>query len=372
MNVAPRPRQRGLAARLFTAQTLTAAVGAATLWLVEASVGPPLFREHLHEARLHVNAAATRHVEEAFVSASAVALAVALIASLAAAVAISGYASRRIAGPVTRLAAAAAAVAGGRYDTQVTEPALGAEFADLTASFNAMARQLGAVETTRRRLLADLAHEMRTPVATLEAYLEALADGVVQVDAETIAVLRAQTARLSRLAEDVTSVSRAQEHQLELHRVPTPVAQLLASAVAAAQDRYRAAAVGLRCEVEPALPEIRVDRERIGQVVGNLLDNALRHTGPGGEVSLTAVADRERGGVEIAVTDTGEGIAAEHLPHVFERFYRVDSARDRGHGGSGIGLTIVQALVEAHGGTVAATSAGPGKGARFSVRLPAR
>ncbi len=362
-------RGAGLAARLFTAQTLTAVVSAATLWLVAAMVGPPLFRQHLHEATVHVDAETSRHVEQAYTSASAVAVGVALLASLAAALAVSAYVSRRIAGPVTRLAAAAGAVAAGRYDTHVPEPALGAEFTALTASFNAMAQRLDAVETTRRRLLADLAHEMRTPVSTLDAYLEGLEDGVVSVDAATLTMLRTQTGRLARLADDITAVSRAEEHQLDLHPAPVQPADLVAEAVAAADDRFADAGVTLRKDVGAQLPDLHVDPDRIAQVLGNLLDNALRHTPAGGEVIVTARATPH--GVEVAVRDTGEGIPAEHLPHVFERFYRVDAARDRARGGSGIGLAIVKALVEAHGGAVTASSPGIGHGATFTVTLPA-
>ena len=363
-------RGGGLAARLFTAQTLTAVVGAGTLWLVAAMVGPPLFREHLHEAAAHVDAETTRHVEEAYVSASAVATGVALLASLLAAVALSAYVSKRIAGPVGRLATAAEAVAVGRYETQVPEPALGLEFAALTASFNAMARRLDAVESTRRRLLADLAHEMRTPVATLDAYLEGLEDGVLTVDASTLAMLRTQTARLARLGDDMAAVSRAEEHQLDLHLLPTAPGSLLEAAMAAVVDRFAEAGVALTRDISPGLPMLRVDVERIAQVLGNLLDNALRHTTVGDEVSVSAHAAPDGRSVELVVRDTGEGIAAEHLPHVFERFYRVDTARDRAHGGSGIGLAIVKALVEAHGGTVIVSSPGAGAGATFIVRLP--
>lgn len=366
----PQARGRGLAARLFVAQTLVAVVGAATLWLVAAAVGPPTFHRHLHRVAGQVSAATSKHVEEAFRSASAVSLSFALLASLVAALAISAYVTRRIAGPVVRLADAAVAVADGRYSVRVDPPGMGAEFATLTASFNAMAARLETVETTRRRLLADLAHEMRTPVSTIDVYLEGLEDGVVTVDADTVAMLRSQTARLSRLAEDITAVSRAEEHQLDLHPQPVPAAALVDAAVETFRDRYHERGVTLSADVAPETPMLRADPERIGQVLANLLDNALRHTPDGGTVTVTARAGA--GTVVLAVTDTGTGIPAEHLPHVFERFYRVDRARDRAHGGSGIGLAIAKAIVEAHGGTVVATSGGAGLGTTVSVTLPSR
>jgi len=163
-------------------------------------------------------------------------------------------------------------------------------------------------------------------------------------------------------------VSRAEERQLDLHLARTSPAELVEAAVAPAMDRYRARDVRLDTVVDQPLPTVLVDRERMGQGLGNLLDNALRHTPAGGTV--TVIARRAEGGVELVVSDTGAGIPRKHLPHVFERFYRVDAARDRVHGGSGIGLAIAKAFVEAHGGRVSAVSDGPGRGATFTVHLP--
>ena len=367
----PWPRTPGLAARLFVAQTLIAVVSAVTVWLVASAVGPPIFHSHLHRAAGNVTAETSQHVEDAFTSASAVSIGVALLASLAAALGVSAYVTRRITEPIARLAGAARQVAAGHYEVHVDRPALGTEFADLTGAFNAMADRLQTVESTRRRLLTDLAHEMRTPVSTLDAYLEGFQDGVVTGDPETLAMLRTQTARLTRLAEDVDAVSRAEEHRLDLHPVPVDPADILAIAADAARGRFTSAGVALTTRAAPRLPQLVVDPDRIGQVLGNLLDNALRHTPAGGEVTVTARSDQGGRGVALVVTDTGDGIPAEHLPHVFERFYRVGRARDRAHGGSGIGLAIVKALTQAHGGSVTAASAGPDHGSTFTVALPA-
>ena len=361
-----------LAARLFAAQTLVAVAGAATLWVVAAVIGPAIFQNHLDQAQVaQVSADTARHVDEAFRSASAVSIGVALLASLVAALAISAFATRRIAGPVVRLADAASDVAAGRFDVRVPDPALGREFAELAASFNGMAQRLQAVEATRRRLLADLAHEMRTPLATLDAYLEAIEDGVAVMNPETVALLRAQTGRLGRLTEDVTAVSRAEEGQLDLHPQVLPADQVIGRAAAAARERFDAKGVTLATDTSSRTGNLAADPERMDQVLGNLLDNALRHTPSGGMVRMSCRASDSGGEVEFRVSDTGDGIPAEHLPHVFERFYRVDRARDLAHGGSGIGLAITKALVEAHGGAVTASSAGLGHGATFTVRLPA-
>jgi two-component system sensor histidine kinase BaeS len=211
---------------------------------------------------------------------------------------------------------------------------------------------------------------MHTPVATLDAYLEGLEDGVATLDTDTADVLRTQTRRLAMLAEDLSAISRAEEGRLELHLSSTAPDALVSAATAASADRYAARGVDLNSMVPAGLPPVRVDADRIGQVLGNLLENALRHTPSGGTVTVSArPAGRD---VELLVSDTGEGIPIEHLPHVFERFYRVDAARDRTHGGSGIGLAIAKALVDAHGGQIGADSPGPGRGATFTVRLPAR
>lgn len=365
----PRRRVPGLASRLLTAQALIVLVAAVTLWLVASAVGPAIFHNHLHRAHVDVTAETNRHIEYAFRSASAISIAVALLASLAAAIAVSVYVTRRIAEPVTRLAAAARAITAGQRPSPVATPVPSTEFADLTAAFNAMTERLDTVETTRRRLLADLAHEMRTPISTIDAYLQGLEDGVVDPDAATFGTLRTQTARLARLAEDISAVSRAEEHQLDLHPQLVAPSELVGAATAAAQDRFATNGIALITRVEPRLPRVRADRDRIGQVLGNLLDNALRHTPSGGTVTVSAAAAGD--GVRLAVADTGEGIPAEHLSHVFERFYRVDRARDRAHGGSGIGLAIAKAIVEAHRGTIAADSPGKGCGATFTVVLPA-
>jgi two-component system sensor histidine kinase BaeS len=363
-------RVPGLAARLLTAQALIVVVAAVTLWVVASAVGPAIFHNHLHRANVQVTAETNRHIEEAFRSASAISIGVATLASLVAAIAVSVYVTRRIAEPVSRLAAAARAITAGQRPAPVATAVPSSEFADLTAAFNAMATRLDAVETTRRRLLGDLAHEMRTPVSTLDAYLQGVEDGMVDLDAATVGTLRTQTARLARLAEDITAVSRAEEHQLDLHPEPVAPGELLTAATDAAQDRFAAKRVELIGQIEPGLARLHVDPDRIGQVLGNLLDNALRHTPAGGTVTVSAAAAANELG--LAVADTGEGIRAEHLSHVFERFYRVDRARDRAHGGSGIGLAIAKAIVEAHGGTIHADSPGPGQGATFTITLPAR
>ncbi len=358
----------GFAGRLLLAQALVLVAGALTTWLVATAVGPGIFHDHLDRAGIGHTASETQHVEEAFASALLVSLSVALLAAVVAALAVSWYFGRRVQRSISPVTTAASQVAAGRYDARVPDPGLGGEFATLADTFNALAERLGAVETTRRRMLADLAHELRTPLATIDAHLEAVEDGVRDLDHETLGVLRDSTHRLRRLAEDIGAVSRAEEGGLDIHPGPVDPAALADAAVDAASDRYTAKGVLLETRLRTRV-RVLADPDRIGQVLTNLLDNALRHTPSGGAVTLTC--DQVERWVQFTVADTGEGIPDEHLGHVFDRFYRVDTARDRVHGGSGIGLSIARTLVEAHGGGISVASAGSHRGATFTVRLPA-
>jgi signal transduction histidine kinase len=355
----------------MVAQALVLGAGGLTTWLVASAVGPGIFNDHLEQAGDNHTAAEASHIEEAFATALLVSVGVALLASVIAALAVSWYLSRRVQRSIGTVTAAATEIAAGRFHTRVPAPGLGHEFDTLTDGYNTLAGRLEAVETTRRRMLADLAHEMRTPLATFEAHLEAVEDGVRDLDADTLGVLHSSTGRLRRLAEDISAVSRAEEGNLQIHPRDLDAADVARTATDDAGDRYTGKGVELHTELPEGLT-VYGDPDRLGQVLTNLLDNALRHTEPGGTVTLSCQPGTGNGRalVRYTVTDDGEGIAAEHLPHLFDRFYRVDTARDRGHGGSGIGLAITRALVEAHGGTVTAHSDGPGTGASFTLTLP--
>lgn len=357
----------GIGGRLLAAQSLVLLAGAATTWLVASSVGPSIFRDHVRSARVEHTAAETRHVEEAFNAALLISMSVALVASAGAALAVSWYFSRRVSRSISPVTAAASEIAAGEYGTRVPDPGLGGEFATLTATFNALAERLATLQKTRRGMLADLAHEMRTPLATIEAHLEAIEDGVRELDEGTLGVIRTSTRRLGRLAEDIVAVSSAEEGNVAINRQPVNATAIAAAVLSSSRDRYTAKGVELRSHFT-SNARVLVDPDRIGQVLTNLLDNALRHTPMGGVVTLDCSSTT--GWVRYAVTDTGDGIGTEHLRHVFDRFYRADTARDRTRGGSGIGLAIARALTEAHGGTIGVTSEGTGRGATFTVRLP--
>jgi len=358
----------GLAARLLIAQSLVLVAGALTTWIVASLVGPAIFHDHLAQAGVAHTATESRHVEEAFSSALLVSIGLALLAAMAAALTVTWYFTRRVQRSIHSVAAAATGIAAGQYRARVPDPGLGTEFATLADTYNLLAERLEATEVTRRRMLADLAHEMRTPLATIDAHLEGIEDGVRLADASTLEVIRNSTSRLRRLAEDIRAVSNAEEGRLQINLQRVDAGTLAIAAVASAEHRYDARQVGLQIQVDTRR-QVLADPDRLGQVLSNLLDNALRHTPQHGTVKVRCSDDGPW--VDFTVSDNGEGIAAEHLDHVFDRFYRIDSARDRAHGGSGIGLSIAKALVEAHGGHISVASRGVGLGAAFTVRVHA-
>lgn len=364
-----RSRPRGFAARLFLAQALVILAGAATLALVAFAVAPGSFHSHVTRQVGNLSASARDHIDQAFADAVLVALGLAIAAALLAAVAVSAFLAIRMTRPLRALGDATRRIAGGNYSARV--PVQGPdELAVLAATFNEMAGALDISERRRRALLSDVAHELRTPLATLEGYVEGLADGAIAAEPETWEVLGRETRRMHRLVEDLSKVSKAEERQLDLRLLLVAPTSLIETPVLAAGPAFAQKGVRLSVSADADLPDIEVDVDRLGEVLSNLLANALRHTPAGGEVQIGA---RKRGDeVEIAVTDTGDGIAPEHLGRVFERFYRTDPARTREAGGSGIGLTIAKAIVEALGGRIRAESDGPGKGARFVIILRAR
>lgn len=381
MSVAPTPdaaearTRRGgrLAGLSFGTRLLLAMSGviigcAASAWLVASALAPGIFHDHLGQAGIDHNSSQAAHVEQAFTVAIVLAWALAVGIAVMLALPTSWYLTRRVQRSLTMVTTSTADIARGNYESRLASPGLGREFDDLATSVNELARRLDATDTTRRRMLADLGHELRTPLATIESYLEAVDDGVRPFDDTTRQVLWTATRRLERLTSDIIAVSEAEEHLTRLQPTPTTTRDLVTTAVNAARERYSDKGVVLRTgDIDPTA--VTVDVERIGQVLGNLLDNALRHTPTGGTVTLSSRRAGPRG-IEISVADTGEGIAAQHLDHLFDRFYRADPARPRQAGGSGIGLAIARVLVEAHGGRIRVDSSGPGRGTQFTLGLP--
>lgn len=280
--------------------------------------------------------------------------------------AVSYWLSQRITRPLLRMEQVTGQFAAGDFSSRVP-PLEIPEFDRLGHSFNRMADDLEGVEQRRRELVGDLSHELRTPLTIVRGYLEGLADGTLAPSAQMYGRLAGETERLQRLVDDLQELSKLESGYLPVSVRAMPLAPLIARV----SDRFADQLLGsqsltLKTELAENLPAVNGDPARIEQVLVNLLSNALRHT-PEGGVTIRAFA--EGNFVWVAVIDTGIGISAEDLPHVFERFWRADRSRDRTSGGSGIGLAICRRLVELQGGQIIAHSE-PGIGSRFSFSLP--
>jgi signal transduction histidine kinase len=290
------------------------------------------------------------------------------IVAILAAGALSIFITRRIIRPVQAMAAVSHRIAEGHYHERV--PVRGKdELAALAGSFNTMAEALEQTEVRRRVLLADVAHELRTPLSGIKGYMEGLTDGVVPPEPEIFSRIAADVDRLQRLVNDLEELSRLDAGSLSLSRRRVDVGDLVRSVIDRLQPQARDKGLDLQAGPAEGLPDVDVDHDRIVQVMLNLIGNAIQYTPAPGRVVVSAHAVGSS--VQVDIADTGIGIPAEHLPHVFERFYRVDRSRARAGGGSGLGLTIAQYLIEAHGGRIWATSLGPAQGSTFSFTLPA-
>lgn len=363
-----RPGEWTLGVRLFVAQAVVLVAALVTAGGVAAIIGPTLFHEHLLEIGHSPESPEIPHIEQAYLDASGASLLVAALVATGCALAVSFYVTRRIRRPLESLSKAARALSLGKHEPLVTGSGAGAEFDTVAGAFNDMANRLEATEQTRLQLLGDLAHELRTPLANIKAHLEAVDDGVREWDTDTRGLVLSEVDHLSRLAGDLNEVSRAEEGRVSIESQDQPIVEIVSDVLDNQRPRYATKEVALRLRRESdAL--VRVDAIRIGQALNNLLNNALRHTPRGGAVTVT-VSSPVSGQVQVLVTDTGDGISAGQLPHIFDRFFRGDTARGRDAAGSGVGLTIARALVEAHGGTLDAHSEGPGQGSTFVLSLP--
>ena len=279
---------------------------------------------------------------------------------------VARWLARGMTQPLRDMAAAAHRMETGDYSTRVQTRSRD-EVGQLATAFNRMSAELQNLEQSRRDLLANVSHELKTPITAIRAHLENLLDGVEQPEPKTMQVMLGQTERLGRLIEQLLELSRLESGELPLLRETIPlgplVTQVLSEIEVARSDR----GVAVRNEMANDLPPVDADRERVHQVLFNLIDNAVRFTPTGGAVTVTA--ERHNGSVEVQVADTGVGIPPEHLPRLFERFYRADPARSREDGGTGIGLAIARSVVEAHGGHIHARSE-IGKGSVFTFDLP--
>ncbi len=284
------------------------------------------------------------------------------------AVVVSIFFSRSIVAPLRAMMSASQRIADGRYDERVAVSGSD-ELAQLAQRFNRMAERLEQTESMRRQLLGDVSHELRTPLTAIGGYMEGLTDGVLPATPETFEQVRMEASRLSRLVDDLQELSRveARSYRLDIH--PVALSALVETTAKRLSHPFDEKHIRLTRSLPADLPAILADEDRITQVLTNLLANALAYTSANGEVTVSAARTGDE--MRISVKDNGIGIPAESLPHIFDRFYRVDKSRSRASGGgSGIGLTIAKHLVEAHGGQIRVESAGEGQGSTFSFTLP--
>ncbi|APH13072.1 hypothetical protein ASJ33_07845 [Dehalococcoides mccartyi] len=287
--------------------------------------------------------------------------------ALAIALLISWFLSRRILSPVQSIIQATEGLSRGDLSQRVMIADKG-ELGAMATAFNSMAGELEHSREVQHNMIADIAHELRTPLSNINGYLEAVQDGVVRPDQVTINTLTEETRLLSRLVNDLQELSLAEIGELRLQKTRSDVKEVIHLSIRAIQRHARAKGIKLKAVFGQSLPAVEMDTHRIGQVLNNLLENAVTHSENGD--AITVKAEYLSGFVEISIEDTGEGIPETELKYVFDRFYRVDKSRSRHTGGSGLGLSIVKGLVEAHGGTIRVSST-VGKGTIFTFKIPA-
>jgi signal transduction histidine kinase len=274
--------------------------------------------------------------------------------------------SRRILSPIRALTTTAKRLGQGDFSQRVHVKDRG-EVRELAETFNSMASDIERTEKLRRNMVADVAHELRTPLSNVAGYLEAIRDDVIKPDIAVIASLSEEVDLLSRLVDDLQELALADAGELKLIRQPEDLSQLIEQSIKAIQIKLKDKGLEVSVDITDSLPLVNIDYHRISQVFRNLLANAITHTASGGKITVSARPENKW--VRVSIEDTGEGIPPGDLPNMFERFYRVDKSRARAAGGSGLGLTIAKRLVEAHGGTISVKSE-LGKGSCFSFTIP--
>ena len=292
-------------------------------------------------------------------------------AALITAVGVSVFVSRRLVSPIQEMTQASQYIAEGHYEHRVqvlVDPNHADELSKLALNFNQMAEKLAHTEDMRRQLIGDVSHELRTPLTTIQGSMEGLIDEVLPASPETFKQIYREAERLQILVNDLQELSRVEANALPLARTPTDFSGCVDDVAQRLQRQFDEKDVALEINLPANLPTVFLDPNRINQVLTNLIGNALQYTPSGGRVTLTAKSFKDE--IQIYIKDSGIGIPAEHLPHLFARFYRVDKSRSRVGGGSGIGLTIAKHLIEAHGGRIWVESDGSGKGSQFYFTLP--
>ena len=364
-----------LGGKFLLSYLLIVLVCVATLLLVTFALAPTLFQAQLvpvlqtHPQSL-TTAEASQRILGDFLGTLFVALAVAAFATTITSLAISVFVARRITGPLQQMTQASQRISAGHYAERIEVAPVHAidELGQLAASINALAMALEQTERRRLEVIGNVTHELRTPIATLEGYLEGLLDGVIEPTPRTFALLHTEAGRLRRLVEDLQELSRAEAHQIPLFLQPVAPKQLVQDALEPLEGQFGEKGLQFQVNLPEVLPLVMSEQKRAVQILTNLLVNSLRYTSAPGDVEVAVSC--EAGMITFRVSDTGVGLSPEQLDHIFERFYRVDKSRSRAFGGSGIGLTIAQSLAQAMGGEIRVESPGLGLGSSFTFTLP--
>jgi len=363
--------------KLMASYVVVIVVGVVTLGIAVESTVPTAFNRHLLGMQRMMGQMGTQQMETDlfanFRAAVTESLLLATVAALITAIVVSFFVSQRVVIPIRQMMQASRRIAAGHYRERV-QVSSEDELGQLAHSFNQMAATLEQTESMRQDLIANVAHELRTPLATIKGYMEGLIDGVFPAQPETYQLVYREADRLQRLVKDLQALSQVEAGAFSLDYRPVALTALIQQTATRLRPQFEEKGVTLELELAPDLPPTLADEDRLSQVLLNLAGNALQYTPAGGVVTITTQLQTTSSDTPntllITITDTGLGIPAEHLPHIFDRFYRVDKSRSRAGGGSGIGLTIAKYLVEAHGGQIWAESAGPGQGSVFRVLLP--
>lgn len=370
--------RRHLGAKLLLSYLAIIVVGVAVLIIASQFILPASFNRHMSGMgngmgmgmgnQAFENSGSMSQLYVDFRASFNEALTYAALAAMLVGLVLSLFFSRSVIAPVRAMSRATQRIADGRYDERVRVNGSD-ELAQLALYFNQMAEKLNQIESMRRRLVGDVSHELRTPLTAIKGSMEGLMDGVLPATNETYQQIHTEADRLNRLVDDLQELSRVEAHAHELDFRPVDVSSLAQTVVKRLTPHAESKRISLDLMLAPDLPHVLADEDRATQVLTNLTGNALQYTPEGGRIIISAKQIDDE--VQISVRDTGIGIPPEHLANIFDRFYRVDKSRSRqSGGGSGIGLTIARALIEAHGGHIWAESAGEEKGSTFTFALP--
>lgn len=368
--------RRHLGIKFFISYFVVICMGIFVLVTAAQFTVPNAFDRHMAEMTAVMGAEASELEDDLYTNFQNAFRESLLFSSLAAflsAIVVSVFVTRQVVAPIRRIRKASQYIAEGHYDERVHLPENLPrremdELDQLAESFNQMTNRLEGAESLRKQLIGDIAHELRTPLTTIKGYLEGLIDGVLPANEDSFHQIYQEAERLQLLVDDLQDLNRVESGAYQLNPQPVDLTAVIGITKNRLARQFAEKGVELTNRISSELPLVLGDKDRLNQVFTNLIGNALQYTPTGGKVELQAQKIGRM--IEIRISDTGIGITADDLTHVFTRFYRVDKSRSRAGGGSGIGLTIAKHLVESHGGKIWAESPGLGQGSTFIVNLP--